>query len=259
MTHATAHLVSPARAAARIGTLSVLSAGALAAYEAHERLVSPEARGALLDRYRRAYCTELLRVFGVQWHLTPPPTAPAPGRGQLVVSNHRTVVDIALLVAAFGGTVLSRAEVARWPLLGRVVRRAGTILVDRERRGSGALAIRAIQSRLAAGETVIVFPEGGTHAGDRVRTFSRGAFAAARGTGARIVPVGLAYDPGVEYVGVSFGMHLTRLAGRPHTRVEGRVGTPLDGDPPSVQLAREARTEVQNLVALARRTMDAHE
>ncbi|MFW5924984.1 MAG: lysophospholipid acyltransferase family protein [Myxococcota bacterium] len=238
--------VALARTAGFVGYTS----GTLLAYELHERLVQPEARTALLEDYRKRYCRHVLRLFGIDWSADVQPL-PADGP-RLVVSNHRAVVDIALLLALFGGHVLSRSDVGRWPLLGRVTRRAGTIFVDRGSQRSGASAIRAIRRQLIAGSTVIVFPEGTTHTGDRVRPFRPGAFAAVRGLPVEIVPVGLAHEPGTEYVGVSFGSHLASVAGRPRSRVSAVVGAPLAPEGRTAELAERSQRAVQALVHEAR-------
>jgi lyso-ornithine lipid O-acyltransferase len=241
---------SRTRAVLRTAAFVGYTSGTLAAFEVHERLVNARRRTPLLDAYRRRYCRDALSLFGVDLL---PDGDPTPSTGpRLVVANHRSVVDIPLLLGLFGGHVLSRADVSRWPLLGRVARRAGTIFVDRGDHASGAGALRAIRSHLRRGETVIVFPEGTTHRGDQVRPFRAGAFAAAKNLDAEIVPVGLAYQPGTEYVGTSFGTHLLSIAERPRTRVAATVGEPLPGDRSSADLAVQSREAVQALVQRAR-------
>ncbi|MFW6050304.1 MAG: lysophospholipid acyltransferase family protein [Myxococcota bacterium] len=238
-----------ARTAAFVGYTS----GTLLRYELHERLVHQHARNALLERYRRRYGRDVLRLFGVRWSAN---AEPPPGEGpRLVVANHRSAIDIALLLGLFGGHVLSRADVSGWPLLGQVARRAGTIFVDRGDRRSGAGAIRAIRRLLTGGATVIVFPEGTTHPGDEVRPFLPGAFAAVRGLDAQIVPVGLAYEPGAEYVGMSFGAHLASIAARPQSTAAASVGEPLPAEGASATLAERSREAVQGLVYDARRRL----
>lgn len=226
------------------------SSGALIGYELHGRLGSLGFPRPVMEDYRRMYGRGVMRLLGVQWQSHG--TMPADEGGHLVVANHRSAIDIALLLGLFGGHVVSRADVGQWPLLGRLARTAGTIFVDRSSRSSGVHAIRRMRRLLAGGETVIVFPEGTTHAGDEVREFHAGAFAAARGVGARVVPVGLAYEPGTEYVGVSFGSHLAAIAARPRTRVAAVLGAPLSAEGPSDELAEMSRRAVQDLVGTAR-------
>lgn len=194
----------------------------------------------------------LLAIFGVEMvgeNPLPPST-----RARLIVANHRTAFDIGVMMAHFGGLMLSRGDLSSWPIIGRLAREGHTIFVDRESGHSGARAIRAIRRALDAGQTVSVYPEGTTYIGDEVRPFSPGAFAAARGLPVDIVPVGLAYDAnaGVEYFHTPFMEHLERVAARPRTRVVVCVGEPFPADGKSADLAARAEREVQALVLQAR-------
>ena len=194
----------------------------------------------------------LLAIFGVEM-VGENPLPPAT-RARLVVANHRTAFDIGVMMAHFGGLMLSRGDLGSWPVIGRLAREGHTIFVDRESGHSGARAIRAIRRALDAGNTVSVYPEGTTFIGDEVRPFSPGAFAAARGLPVDIVPVGLAYDAnaGVEYFHTPFIEHLERIAARPRTRVVVCVGEPFPAEGKSAGLAARAEREVQALVLHAR-------
>src|SRR5262249_6734859 len=160
------------------------------------------------QRWMKRWAGGLLELFGFQLTLLSPPPPPARG-ARLVVSNHRSPIDILLMLRHFGGVVLSRGDLARWPVLGVAAQRAETIFVDRKDAYSGFLAVRALRERLAQGRTVIVFPEGTTFVGDEVREFQGGAFAAARGLAVEVVPVGIAYEPGVEFFQETFVGHMT--------------------------------------------------
>jgi len=178
-------------------------------------------------------------------------------RPRLIVANHRTPLDIPLLMSLFGGRVLSKSDVASLPVVGSAATWAETIYVDRNDRTSGASAIREIRKALKAGGTVSVFPEGTTHAGDEVRPFRSGAFAALRALDVEIIPVGIAYDPGVEFVNETFSAHLSRIAQRASTSVCVRVGSELTGCAPtgcgsSNSISQAAQLAVQELVFSAR-------
>jgi 1-acyl-sn-glycerol-3-phosphate acyltransferase len=192
----------------------------------------------------------LLDIFGIE--LTAGAASTRSERGRLVVANHRTAFDIGVMMCQFGGVMLSRGDLASWPVIGPLSREGRTIFVDRESGHSGARAIRAIRRALAAAETVIVYPEGTTYIGDEVRPFLPGAFAAARGLPVDIVPVGLAYDAGVEYFHTPFIAHLEQVAVRPRTRVVLTAGEPFPADGKSADLALRAHDAVQALVHQAR-------
>lgn len=100
---------------------------------------------------------------------------------------------------------------------------------------------------------MLVFPEGGTFEGDVVAPFKAGAFVALRGIEAEVWPVGLAYDPGVEFVEQTFMQHMARVAGRPRTRCAVRVGEAWLAERlrPS-EIAERMHGSVQTLVHAAR-------
>ena len=248
---------SPLRAPLRASGLAVSTLARLGAVTAHQALVPHADRDAVFDRHMRSWCHALLSMFGVRVEVTPsPPSKPAGSR--LVVANHRSPADIIVLLSLFGGQFLSTAGVASWPILGAAARKAGTIFVERERGSSRASAIRTMRRRLKEGATMLVFPEGTTFAGDEVRPFMLGALSAAKGLEVELVPVGLAYDPGAEWVDEPFAAYLKRIASRPNATVAVRIGTPTrpgKGED-TAALSQRLRTEIQGLVTAARSDHD---
>ena len=242
----------------RAGGLALSTLVRLGAVMAHQGLVAPDQRELVFDRHMRAWCRRLLAMFAVRLLVEPGTPPPAAG-ARLVVCNHRSPADIIVLLSLFGGQFLSQAAVARWPILGAAARRAGTVFVDRELGSSRANAIRAIRHRLEQGATVLVFPEGTTFGGDQVRQFRAGALSALRGLDVEIVPVGLAYDEGVEWVEGTFSEHLRLVAARRATRVAVQIGAPVRSEPDedSKQLAERLGAIVQQLVRQARATHEA--
>ncbi|MBX3250548.1 MAG: 1-acyl-sn-glycerol-3-phosphate acyltransferase [Myxococcales bacterium] len=240
------------RAAVRAARFGALASVELARYELSLRRHAPEARRALLRDARRRVATRLLTTLGVKVDGEGGDETP---RARLIVANHRAALDIGVLLTRVDAVFLSRADLAEWPLLGRMARHAGTVFVDRASQASGANAIRAIRRRLAEGDSVVVFPEGSTFAGDAVQPFKPGAFAAARGLDVDIVPVGLAYPSGVEYVGVDFVTHLRTVAARRTTPVGLVVGEPFRAEGRTAALAERAEHEVRELVVRARRRL----
>lgn len=215
------------------------------------RLLAPsDDVDASAERELQRWCRGLLRIAGVELRLDGP-CPPARG-GRLVVANHRSAYDIVILYALFGGSMLSRAEVAGWPIFGHAARRSGTIFVDRASPRSGVKAIRSIREALQRGRSVTVFPEGTTFAGDDLRPFAAGAFAAARGLGVDVVPVGLAYPLGTEYVEDDILDHIANLTGRHRLPVAVAVGAPRRPDGPPERLQRACEVDVSALIARAR-------
>jgi 1-acyl-sn-glycerol-3-phosphate acyltransferase len=262
------------RRAARVAGFGALTALMLAALLARERMVSADARGGLRQRWVGAWCSALLGMFGVRVLVQfagsnqarkrttgrgPVPIL-RPGRGHLIVANHRSTADILVLLRAFGGHMVSRADVAHWPLVGLAARSVGTVFVNRADAVSGANAVRLIRTLLSRASTVIVFPEGTTFTGDEVRPFHAGALVAALRSGADVVPVGLAYatGSGAAFVNESFGAHLARMAAAEPSNVAMCVGEPIAiaQDARAAELRDRARAYVQQLVHDARKLVD---
>ncbi|MDH3624368.1 MAG: 1-acyl-sn-glycerol-3-phosphate acyltransferase [Myxococcales bacterium] len=246
--------MSTVRAAYRSGAFVSLSAGILAAYEMNRLFVPKELHEPLADTYRTYLVNRLLEVFGAQIAIN---GEFAHKSGALIVANHQSALDIAVMLSVFRGVMVSRHDVADWPLLGRMAKHGATIFVDRQDGHSGAVAVRAMRRRLREGRTVVAFPEGGTFPEDTVHDFQPGAFAAVRSLNVPIVPVGLTYSPAVPYGHESFARHLGRIAARPRTRVSVRVGEPMLASLDPRAAAAAARARVQELVIDGREELDA--
>jgi len=255
-----------ARRAGRIAGFFGITSVMLPAYKLRDALAPAARRDEVRDRWVAAWCGSLLRLFQVGLDVQPPAstacaTADSAKGGLLIVANHRSALDIAVLLRTFGGHMVSRADLSRWPLLGAAARSVGTVFVDRSSTTSGAGAIREIRRLLASGQRVVRCPEGTTFEGDLVRPFQAGAFIAALRTGASILPVGLAYPKGsgAAFVDESFGKHLSRMAGAKGCTVAARIGATLPILPGAhaADLAKQSRAAVQGLVEEARRAADA--
>ena len=241
--------MSRVRAVLRTGGFVGLSAATLATYEAHRAVCQADARPALLARYRDRFTDQVLRLFGTE--LLVRGDSDIAG-GALVVANHQSALDIGVMLSVFRGVLVSRHDVAQWPLLGRMAKHGGTIFVNREDRRSGASAMREIRRRVKEGGVVLAFPEGGTFPGDSVHEFHPGAFAAVGSLGAPIIPVGLAYSPAVHYGKESFAKHMSKVAARDRTRVAVHIGPPLERGLDARTAAVTARAQVEALVIEAR-------
>jgi len=249
-----------ARRLVRAGGFAGLTAAMLPPFLARVA-VAGAGRQAVRDRWVRRWSDALLTLFAVRVEVhgrsgQPPPPLAA-GSARLVVANHRSTIDVAVLLGTFGGRMVSRADLSGWPIVGAAARAVGTIFVDRASATSGASTIRAIRDTLRERDTVCMFPEGTTFEGDLVRPFHAGAFVATLRTGAVIVPVGLAYAPGsgASFVGEPFLAHLSRMAGADPTRVVVCVGAPFEvpRGARGAELGERARAEVQACVDEARR------
>lgn len=246
-----------ARQAYRAGGFLATTAAMLPMYLARHRSAAEADKDAVRDRWVKRWASGLLRLFAIDVVVggTVPPAPRRGERGRLIVTNHRSAIDVGVLLATFGGTMVSRADLATWPVVGAAARSVGTVFVDRSSAKSGAATIRAIQRALEDGQTITIFPEGTTFGGDEVRPFHGGAFIAAARAGVDVLPVGLAYpaSSGAAFLDETFLSHLGRMAKGDATRMAIAVGAPIPskGVGPR-ELTERARAEVGRLVLEAR-------
>ncbi len=148
----------------------------------------------------------------------------------LFVANHVSWLDISALLTVIDAGFIGKHELQRWPVLGLLIRRGGTIFIDRGGRGAAAAAVDEMVARLEAGNRAAVFPEGTTSSGASVRRFHARLFDAALRTGAPVQPVALRYNrPDLAFVGGEpFLRNLWRLLGASGVRLEVEVLPPMD-------------------------------
>ena len=93
-------------------------------------------------------------LFGVRYHGLE--KLPRRHRGLVLVANHPGLTDITVVLARVPGAVcIFKPAIRRNPVLGAVARRAGYLASD-----GGHEVLRLGGDKVAAGHTLIVFPEG---------------------------------------------------------------------------------------------------
>ena len=179
--------------------------------------------GATILRRTTRFVSWLFGVRVRRHGISPPP-------GTLMVANHHSYLDILALCAASPTHFLAKKELESWPLFGPGARAVGILFVRRGDRKSGGQAAISVRFRLAAGVSVVNFPEGTTTSGELPGPFKIGLFHHIAGEQIAVVPVRLRYqDVRAHWIGDdTFVGHLVRLASRPVTRVHVTYGAPID-------------------------------
>lgn len=175
------------------------AAAVLVPFELAMRRISPKSRPRLPWLFHRA----LTRSLGI--HVVVHGRQERRG-GVLFVANHLSWADIPVMGSRMLAAFVAKSEVAAWGPVGWLSTLSRTVYVERDRRQKTGEARNAIVERLAAGENVILFPEGTNSDGVSILPFKSALFAAIEGPGSEdfvIQPVALAY---------------TRLNGIPITR-----------------------------------------
>jgi 1-acyl-sn-glycerol-3-phosphate acyltransferase len=113
--------------------------------------------------------------------------------GRLLVANHSSWLDVFAILAALPGRFIAKAEIGRWPLLGWLVTRVGTLYIERGRRHAVAAINHRVRDLLKAGETIAVFPEGTTTDGTELLPFHSNLIAPAFDAACDVCPVALRY------------------------------------------------------------------
>ncbi len=106
--------------------------------------------------------------------------APAADRPLLVLANHTSWLDIAVISTLAPLSFIAKQEVSTWPVFGTLARLQRSIFIDRTRRKGAAEANREIAERLAEGDAIVLFAEGTTSDGNRVLPFRSAVVGAAR-------------------------------------------------------------------------------
>jgi 1-acyl-sn-glycerol-3-phosphate acyltransferase len=162
-----------------LGALALVPVLPLVPARARERVVRACARG-------------VLRTSGVRYAIR----GRLPARRALVVANHVSWLDIVVILATGRSRLVAKSEVRAWPVVGRIAAYTGAIFLDRARPSRLPVAVAQARAALAAGDVVVVFPEGTTSCGEGAGPFRPAFFQAAIDTGAPVVPMTLRFGAG---------------------------------------------------------------
>lgn len=121
-------------------------------------------------------------------------------RPLLIAANHASWLDILVLSSVLDATFVAKSEVRDWPVFGTLARLQRSIFIKREERRQTREQADDMATRLNAGETVVLFPEGTTTDGNRLGEIKSSLFAAAA-SAARFAPQGVVH---VQPVAVAY-------------------------------------------------------
>jgi 1-acyl-sn-glycerol-3-phosphate acyltransferase len=190
---------------------TLLTIGRLALYVPLTLVLIPVQFAALALDSRLAirlpviYHSLVCRIFGIDRVVSGSISTVRP---TLFVSNHSSYLDIEVLGSIIEGSFVAKQDVAEWPFFGVLAKLQRTVFVERNRRHVG-LHREAMAARFAAGDDLILFPEGTSNDGCRVLPFKSALFSLAeinRGNGPITVqPVSIAYT---RLDGIPLGRHM---------------------------------------------------
>lgn len=141
--------------------------------------------------FAQVYWRGVARILGLRMKVQGDVTALRP---VLFVANHCTWLDIIVLGAVLPGCFVAKGDIAHWPFISLVAKLGRTVFVSRSK-GTLERERGAMLGRLAAGDNIILFPEGTTSDGTRILPF-QSSFLVIASAPAKpaIQPVTLVYD-----------------------------------------------------------------
>jgi len=205
----------------------------------------------------RRWSRRLLHLLGIDIRMA---GTLGSGRGSvLVVANHVSWLDIFVLHAVGPVRFIAKAEIVRWPVVGRLVRGVGTLFIERARRHDTHRVNQEIARALEGGDIVAVFPEGTTTDGARLLPFKGALLQPIVDAGGDVRPVAIRYrtpdgraSVAAAYADdVSFLGSFWRICGERALVVETIALDPLPArDRHRRELAREAEAAIRVALGL---------
>ena len=114
------------------------------------------------------------------------------GQAQVIVSNHVSWFDVFALAAVLppGIRFVAKKELSKIPIFGPAWVAAGHYAVDRSNREAAVASLNQAAELIRQGKhTLVMFAEGTRSEDGQLKTFKKGAFVLAIGSGAPILPV----------------------------------------------------------------------
>jgi len=160
---------------------------------------------------------------------------PGPHPNTLYVANHASYLDVFVLGSQIYGSFIAKAEVAGWPVFGKLAGIQNTLFLTRKS-SRAASQVDQLANRLRQGRMVL-FPEGTSTPGGHVEPFRSSLFAACAkrdGIEPEIQPVTVAQpmtqhqrDRYAWYLPMTFGPHFLAALGLQQARVQVVFHTPV--------------------------------
>ncbi len=133
----------------------------------------------------------VLRVTAIRFKVINPDLLPA--EPCVIVANHCSYLDGLLMKAALPArfSFVIKKEMVKVPLAGLLLKRIGSLFVDRANRHASGMDARRIMRHAVDGKSLVFFPEGTFSTRVGLQAFHLGAFATAQRAALPVVPVAI--------------------------------------------------------------------
>ncbi|TBW36414.1 1-acyl-sn-glycerol-3-phosphate acyltransferase [Siculibacillus lacustris] len=160
-----------------VAVLALLRLAAITVAALPVQWVALRLGSSLADRLPVWWHRRALATLGVR--VTPRGT-PSSERPLLITANHASWLDISVIGSLGPVSFVAKSEVATWPVFGLLAKLQRCVFVDRTRRSATGRTAGELGDRLAAGDPMVLFPEGTSSPGDGVLPFRSALLGAAR-------------------------------------------------------------------------------
>lgn len=203
------------------------------------------------------WCKRLLHCFNVQ--VTASGQVPdVRTHGVLFVANHVSWADIHAINSVIPVRFVAKMEIRDWPVFGYLVRKSGTIFINRNRHRDAARVIQIASHAMKRNDNLCVFPEGTTTEGLSVLAFKSSLLQAAIDADTVIIPVSIRYplpngdiNLDAAYAGdTSLGSSMRAYLNMQRPAIQLHFGTPISSRGLTRQaLATQAQAEISAWLA----------
>lgn len=132
----------------------------------------------------------LLYLLRIKVHvLGKPNTQPS-----IYVANHRSYIDVPIILSQIHGCLLAKEEIAVWPIVSFVAKLMGTVFVRRDNKRSCTQALFCLGKKIRTNSNVILFPEGTTCRGPHLKPYKKGIFALSVRHQFPVIPISIEYS-----------------------------------------------------------------
>ena len=111
----------------------------------------------------------------------------------LLMPNHSSYLDILLLAAYSPSAFVAKAELLKWPIIGKALKSSRAIMVNRKELKSLLNTLDKIKQSIENNISITVFPEGTTSLGPQLLPFKKGTFKIAADLQIPIIPCAIYY------------------------------------------------------------------
>ena len=137
----------------------------------------------------RLWFEKILKIIGVKTIIK----GQIKSGNYLIISNHSSWLDIIILGSTFKTTFLSKIEVSRWPVIGKITTAVDMLFINRGAKDAASLAVNGISKFILNNRNVTIFPEGTSSGGKDLLKFKPRLFASCIDTNSPIQCVIIRY------------------------------------------------------------------